>query len=308
MTRRSSRLGTKTAASSTSIGCLTLQGSRDNPVQLAAVEDAIVETCRAFAVRKVRVESWQGLSAVQRLQMRGLPVEMFTPTAKTNAEEWPVLAQRLASGTIVLPPHARLREELLNLVVEVGPQGVKVIDRGRSTRITPSPCAVWRHSSSRRPVPRRCAVHLGAGQVEREDKHGRSVLLFRGRNDCETSWPGAVKQRWRQRIIDRTTFDQWLNRSNTHRAYQTNLPRVSIATRSERFASGEFQSAVVGRANSRNTVPQLVQSVREQFETLTPNSSIEDLEAAGGVQEHREARCGCGKGFSERRRTRWKPA
>ena len=104
-------------------------------MQLAAVEDAIVETCRAFAVRKVRVESWEGLSAVQRLQMRGLPVEMFTPTAKTNAEEWPVLAQRLASGTIVLPPHARLREELLNLVVEVGPQGVKVIDRGRLTNI-----------------------------------------------------------------------------------------------------------------------------------------------------------------------------
>jgi hypothetical protein len=31
----------------------------------------------------------------------------------------------------VLPPHARLREELLNLVVEVGPQGVRVIDRGQ---------------------------------------------------------------------------------------------------------------------------------------------------------------------------------
>src|SRR5581483_7763950 len=48
-----------------------------------------------------------------------------------HAEEWPVLAQALASRTLILPHHARLREELLNLVVEVGPQGVKVIDRGQ---------------------------------------------------------------------------------------------------------------------------------------------------------------------------------
>jgi hypothetical protein len=31
----------------------------------------------------------------------------------------------------VLPPHARLRQELLNLVVELGATGVKVIDRGK---------------------------------------------------------------------------------------------------------------------------------------------------------------------------------
>ncbi len=109
----------------------TFQGSRESPVQLAAVEAAIVDICRAFTVREVRVESWQGLSAVQRLQTRGLPVKVFTPTAKTNAEEWPVLAQRLATGTIVLPLHARLREELLNLVVEMGPSGIKVVDRGK---------------------------------------------------------------------------------------------------------------------------------------------------------------------------------
>src|SRR5262249_28950585 len=31
---------------------------------------------------------------------------------------------------LVLPPHAQLREELLNLVYEVGPTGVRVIDKG----------------------------------------------------------------------------------------------------------------------------------------------------------------------------------
>lgn len=42
-----------------------------------------------------------------------------------------MLAQRLSSRTLVLLPHARLREELLNLFVEVGPAGVRVVDRGR---------------------------------------------------------------------------------------------------------------------------------------------------------------------------------
>jgi len=68
---------------------------------------------------------------VQSLQRSGLPVELFTPTAKTNAEEWRILAQRLAARTLVLPPHARLREDLLDLVVDLGPTGVKVIDRGQ---------------------------------------------------------------------------------------------------------------------------------------------------------------------------------
>lgn len=31
----------------------------------------------------------------------------------------------------MLPPHARLREELRNLVYEVGAQGIRVIDRGK---------------------------------------------------------------------------------------------------------------------------------------------------------------------------------
>ena len=41
-----------------------------------------------------------------------------------------MLAQALTSRRLVLFPHARLREELLNLVYEVGPNGVRVSDRG----------------------------------------------------------------------------------------------------------------------------------------------------------------------------------
>lgn len=110
---------------------VTYQGSRESPVQLATVEQALRHLAGKFHLTKIRIESWQGLSAVQSLTRAGLNCELFAPTAKAHAEEWPILGQRLAGRTLVLPPHARLREELLNLVVEMGPTGVRVIDKGQ---------------------------------------------------------------------------------------------------------------------------------------------------------------------------------
>jgi hypothetical protein len=109
---------------------ITFKGSREHPVQVAAVEATLRDLCAQWRVRKIRIESWQGISSVQSLARLGLPVELFSPTAKAHAEEWPVLAQRLSSRTLDLFPHAALREELLNLVYEVGPSGIRVIDRG----------------------------------------------------------------------------------------------------------------------------------------------------------------------------------
>ena len=99
-------------------------------MQLKLVEGRLVECAHRFNVRRIRIESWQGASAVQSLQEIRLPVEIFTPTAKTNADEWPVLIQALASHRLILPPHDRLRDELLNLTYEVGPSGIRVVDKG----------------------------------------------------------------------------------------------------------------------------------------------------------------------------------
>lgn len=110
---------------------VTFQGNREHPVQLAAVEDMIRELAKVFPADVIEIESWQGAAAVQNLQRLGLPVVIVAPTAKLNAEQWPLLAARLAAGSLVLFPHARLREELLNLIAEVGPSGVKVLDRGK---------------------------------------------------------------------------------------------------------------------------------------------------------------------------------
>src|SRR5260370_20017291 len=90
---------------------VTLQGSQDAPVQMAAVEATIRELAAAFApVEKIKIESWQGIATAQSLTRLGLPVELFTPTAKAHSEEWPVLAQALAARTLILPQHPRLRE------------------------------------------------------------------------------------------------------------------------------------------------------------------------------------------------------
>lgn len=108
-----------------------LQGSREAPVQMATIEQHVRDLDAAFApVTKIRIESWQGMGMAQSLTRLGKPVELYTPTAKSHAEEWPLLAQALAAGTLVLPPHPRLREELLGLSYEVGATGVKVTDRG----------------------------------------------------------------------------------------------------------------------------------------------------------------------------------
>jgi len=109
----------------------TYQGSRAQPVRIATLEAALTDLAARFNLTRIRVESWQGAGIAQGLQGLGLPVELFTPTPKSNQEEWPQLAQRLSNGTLLLFPHARLREELLGLTVEVGATGAKVVDRGR---------------------------------------------------------------------------------------------------------------------------------------------------------------------------------
>lgn len=109
---------------------MTLQGDREAPVQLAAVEETIVRLFDVFRILRARIESWQGVASAQRLAARGFPVEVFAPTAKAQSEEWPLLAQALANRTIVLPRPARLREELLGLQYEVTATGIRVSDRG----------------------------------------------------------------------------------------------------------------------------------------------------------------------------------
>ena len=96
----------------------TFQGDHEHPVQIADVQQAIRDLAAAGPISKIRIESWQGVQAAQTLQADGLPVELYAATAKRNAEEWPLLVQRLVARTVILPQHARLRDELLNLTTK----------------------------------------------------------------------------------------------------------------------------------------------------------------------------------------------
>jgi hypothetical protein len=107
----------------------TYQGTKESPVRIDTLEAALLELAGRYNLTCIRIESWQGEGLVQRLTELGLPVEVLRVTQRVNIDEWPVLSQRLAAGTIILPRHARLREELLGLTVEVGPAGAKVSDR-----------------------------------------------------------------------------------------------------------------------------------------------------------------------------------
>jgi hypothetical protein len=73
-----------------------------------------------------------------------------------RCREWPILAQRLSARTLALPPHARLREELLNLCVEMGPTGVRVTDRGKVHQD---------HAVAVRGVVAQLATRIGGGQI-----------------------------------------------------------------------------------------------------------------------------------------------
>jgi len=109
----------------------TLQGTREAPVQIATVLARIMALCEIFPPLLIRIESWQGMGAAQMLQAAKLPVELYTPSARTNSEEWPQLIQRLSQRTLTLPKHPRLREELLSLTYELGPSGIRVLDKAK---------------------------------------------------------------------------------------------------------------------------------------------------------------------------------
>jgi len=108
---------------------VTLQGSREAPVRMSAIKDTVRALYANRQTGTTKIETWQGIGVAQDLQQELPGVELFVPTPKVHAEQWPLLAQRLSTRTLVLPAHPRLREELLGLSYEVGPTGVRVTDR-----------------------------------------------------------------------------------------------------------------------------------------------------------------------------------
>ena len=98
----------------------TLQGSRNEPVQLEAVEEVVTDLTKRYGVKHWVFESPQAVASVQRLQarLRGVEVEARYPTAETQGKLFGGLYQLFADRRLVLYPHDQLRKEALALVTK----------------------------------------------------------------------------------------------------------------------------------------------------------------------------------------------
>jgi phage terminase large subunit-like protein len=116
--------GDKTAI----IAMETWQGSPDRPVDFGAIESRILELAKALNIRRLVIESPQGVMLSQSLNLAGLATETIHPTAKSQREIWGALYAALKNGSVHLPNDARLRRQLLTLTIKSGPTGWKVVD------------------------------------------------------------------------------------------------------------------------------------------------------------------------------------
>jgi hypothetical protein len=111
------------------IGMEIFKGSRERPVEMAAVRARIEEMVRALCVRRVTIESPQGLSMTQELHVpRNVEVTMLYPTAISNRERWGALYASLQAGSVRLPHDQMLRRQLLTLTIRQGLNGWRVED------------------------------------------------------------------------------------------------------------------------------------------------------------------------------------
>lgn len=107
----------------------TFKGSQSHPVEFAAVEGKLVDLAGKLGVKKIRIESPQGVAISQRLNLLdGVAAEVIHPTAKSQQETWGSLYTRLKNGTVLLPNDALLRRQLLTLTIKTTATGWRVED------------------------------------------------------------------------------------------------------------------------------------------------------------------------------------
>src|SRR5262249_62247707 len=108
-----------------------VQGSREAPLELAAVEELVEDLTRRYGVRRWLFEAPQAAASVQRLQERlRSQVEIRFPTAVTQGALFGNLYELFRRRQLVLYPHERLRREALNLVIKTSAGRFRVVDSG----------------------------------------------------------------------------------------------------------------------------------------------------------------------------------
>jgi hypothetical protein len=106
----------------------TFKGSKSNPLRLPKVENRLRELAETYNIRRIEIESPQGVQMSQQLQIPGCSVNVLHPTAKSNRERWGALYTALRNGTVRLPRDSKLRRQLLTLTIKEGLSGWRVVD------------------------------------------------------------------------------------------------------------------------------------------------------------------------------------
>jgi hypothetical protein len=107
----------------------TMQGSRNEPVQLEDLEELVVELTRRYGVGRWVFEAPQAVASVQRLQqMLPATVEARYPTAESQARLFGTLYRLFAARRLVLFAHDQLRKEALSLVTRTIGGRLKVVE------------------------------------------------------------------------------------------------------------------------------------------------------------------------------------
>jgi hypothetical protein len=109
----------------------TIQGSRDEPVEMAYVEDLVADLTERYRVSRWVFEAPQAVASVQRLQHRlagRSKVEARYPTAETQARLFGGLYRLFSTGKLAIYHHEQLRREALNLVVRVVGGRMRVVE------------------------------------------------------------------------------------------------------------------------------------------------------------------------------------
>lgn len=103
----------------------TFQGTKNNPVLISDVEEAIMSCNRSFNIHKNVFDPWQMKSTAERLK-RLVKIEEFTFTSNTIQKLSQNLYYLFHNGLIRIFPHKMLEEELLSLNAEEKSYGWRI--------------------------------------------------------------------------------------------------------------------------------------------------------------------------------------
>jgi hypothetical protein len=100
-------------------------------IPLELVERRLELISRRYRPRRVLMDAFQGVSIMQRLRARGIPIAAEQVTAPLNQRLFENLAELVSERQVRWAENRRLQDELLNLEIQEGTTAWKVVDGDR---------------------------------------------------------------------------------------------------------------------------------------------------------------------------------